>query len=295
MLLRTLCPLFLVCLLLPVADGAFAAEGRISFPAAMFREAPDREGLWEAFPDYNLTVEHRRALFEEVDADPIIEMLDSDGTIARGYMTFTVQAPPPTVWEIITAAEDFDTVDPAFPKYKGETSFMPYVRYCNVCIEDGLTILYQLLELPSVAPRKFTSVRLDNHDGFPWETRWYLDNNFSCVGEVPEELHDLLEKSVPMETNSGSWRLEPYPSGYRDGENAFDRTWVRYYVNSSPGGSVGKKAWLARMGQKKALPKIADVIRIHASRWLEYLQEHKAPGDVARYQAFVKAYHNVVD
>jgi len=263
------------CCALCVSFGFIASSAGLLRSAYAANDEPRPAPL--VLPDITLTAEELAKLCGDPRNDPVIRMLPAAGGREAAWMVYSVDASVPTVWQVVTNVRNFHLEDPAFPETSGRHTFMPYVQYANTC-DDGDSIrVFQYLNLPTVADRKYTVVRRHRNADLPWEVRWDTDPQMSCQGSPPAEHKQAIEAAVRIRINRGVWRLFPR-SSFCSGEEANrSRTVVLYYVDADPGGIVGAIGLLARLAQRRALPQVAKNVRFHASRWQQYLTDHEGP------------------
>jgi hypothetical protein len=230
-----------------------------------------------ALPEVVLTADETARLCGDPNSDPVIRMLPGPDGRELAWMIYAVDARVPVVWQIVTDVHAFHREDPAFLETSGKRTFMPYMQYSNAC-DDGDSIrVFQYLNLPVVADRKYTVVRRHSNDALPWEVRWDIDPAMSCLGSPRAELKPAIEAAVRVRVNRGVWRLSPRSSYCRADAADRLRTVVLYYVDTDPGGIVGAIGALSRLAQRRALPQTAKNLRFHAARWLQYLADHGGP------------------
>jgi hypothetical protein len=234
---------------------------------------------WE-LPTVALSVEDLASICDGADRPAVIRMLDAEDGREASWMIFSIAADLPTVWQVVTNIRKAHLEDPAFPESSGRRTFMPFVQYGHTCNDGESVRLFQYLNLPLVADRKYTVVRRHAIDALPWEVRWDADPQMSCRGEPPPELADAIEDAVPVTINRGLWRLYPRATYCGPDQADPDHTIAIYYVDTNPGGIVGSLGFIATLAQRRALPQVVENVRFHAARWPQYLSDHGDPGDV---------------
>ncbi len=244
---------------------------------------------WE-LPAVTLSTDELASICDGSDQPPVIRMLPAEDGREASWMVFSIDAGVPTVWQVITNIGKAHLEDPAFPESSGRRTFMPFVQYGHSC-DDGDSIrLFQYLNLPVVADRKYTVVRRHAYDTLPWEVRWDADPQMSCQGYPPPELAQAIEEAVPVTINRGLWRLFPRSQYCGLDRPDPDHTIAIYYVDTNPGGIVGSIGFIATLAQRRALPQVVENVRFHAGRWPQYLSEHGGPEAIEALQKLERHY-----
>ena len=251
-------------------------------------------------PEITLTDAETEAL---VRGEIVTRTLDSPAGGKMGWMRFFASADPVTVAAILADNESY-TVES--PEYKATGSlahrkrtFMPYTWENIECEEGGRTYVYQLLVMPLISPRKANIRLCRNVNGFPWEMAWHESDTAPCEKLASAEMAPWREKAVAIERNRGSWLVSPIPPELRRSPADLNRADVRYFVDTNPGGSVGKMEVLANAAQRQAMPVLAGLINQHGKTYDRFMQEHKTPEQLADFrqlrQRYIDAWKPIFD
>lgn len=243
-------------------------------------------------PKVELTEEEKAKLFSKDNIQDAIltKLIEGEDDLKKGWMMMQVENDPVTVWMIITNIYNFHSEDENFPKNKGRRTMMPYVHWGNACEVNGEEVVFQLLIMPIVSPRVYTLHRYPDMNGFPFESYWYSDENLYCYDSIPEDFKDELKDAVHLKRNTGCWRIEPLPSEYIKTKKDFEKTLVTYYVDTHPGGTIGKIAWIVNKAQSKALPDLANNVKFISSKWEYFLKKFYGQERVTAYRCFRREY-----
>lgn len=223
----------------------------------------------------------------------ITRMLDADHGGKMGWMRFIVEADPVTLYYILTDNESYTMESPEYPpsgpSFSKKRTFMPYTWENIECRADNKQYLYQLLVLPLVSPRQLHALLQRDTDGFPWELVW-TESEPHCIHLADPALADWRKMSVLVERNRGSWLISPIPDELRQGPNDLYRTDLRYFVDTNPGGAIGKIDALANGAQRQAMPTMAKLINHHAATYQRHMEKFKTPEYIAEFKKNRAAY-----
>ena len=243
-------------------------------------------------PDIALTPKEEQALY---DGKPIAKLLDAPGGLKKGYLRFFAPFDPVTAWMVVTDAAHFDLVDPSFPKSGSLTdqrrTYMPYTFDVTDCVEDGREKMYQLLVMPVVSPRKLCINRYHNADGFPWESYWTKADHMCCLDKAdPKIKAKYFDKAVTLEKNNGAWHISPLPKKFRKTEADLMRTDLIYFVDTNPGGDLGKIKAVVNKATSVALPALQENVLFHGKRWEPFLAKYHGAAMVQKYKTWQAQY-----
>jgi hypothetical protein len=200
---------------------------------------------------------------------------------------------------VVTNADHFDLVDPSYPKSGSlldkRRTFMPYCFDVATCVEQGRPRMYQLLVMPLVAPRKLCIDRYHNTDGFPFETYWKQTDAMCCQDQTDPELSaKYFDKAVTLKRNIGAWHISPLPAKFIKTEKDKMRADLIYYVDTHPGGDIGKLKPLVNKAQSIALPALMENVLFHGPVWEDYLKKHRSAELLAKYKTWLADYKQSV-
>ncbi|MBZ0272104.1 hypothetical protein K8I61_08710 [bacterium] len=272
------------------APDARAADGYDAWQAAADSKFALAAGRKAPVPDIAFTASEMADL---AAGKPVTRLLDGGESTKRGYLRVIVDKEPPTVWRIVTDIDHFDQVSPEYPENKGRRTFMPYVFDGASCREGGKQYLYHLLVLPLVSPRHFTIERAADREAFPWYVHWKDAPAMKCQDKLDPEMDAHRADAVVPAKNLGAWVVNPLPESMvtRPGDRL--KSDVTYYVDSNPGGDIGKIAFAVNMATKTALPAVADSLKFHAGRWEAHMK-NTHPGLYEAWKAEIEAYRTWV-
>jgi len=242
-------------------------------------------------PDIKLSDEQKESLYQ---GKPICRLLPGRSGFKSGRMEVVLPFDPVTTFQIVSDIDHFHLVDPSYPSsgstFRTRKSFMPYVFDGAHCIENGHEYLYQLLVMPLVDPRKYSLTRFHDMTEFPWESAWEASPNLECSGKGNPEMAELAKDAVHITINTGSWRIGPLSAEMRKTEEDKMRSYVIYFVDTNPGGDLGKLAPIVNEATKTAMPKLVANIKFHGPSWRAHLKKYHNAQEVAQYDAWLEAY-----
>lgn len=287
MLKRIVCALGLVAL----AAGLALAAKATTWTAPTFAER--KGGFRVEVPEVGLSVEETSKLYA---GKPIAKLLPSENGLKAGWLRFFAPFDPVTTWMVITDMEHLDLVDDPYPASGSladkRRTFLPYVFDAATCVENNEPIMYQLLVMPFVAPRRMCVRHDEDQSAFPWEAAWKLAGMGECCKK--EQNINMIEykhKAVELKKNQGAWRIAPLPPEFRKTDADRMRTDVIYYVDSHPGGDLGEIEFVVNKATSTALPTLMDNVIFHGKSWETHLNRHHGGGQaLADYQAWRAAY-----
>ena len=261
-----------------------------------FEELGSAKKVKIAVPEITLTPAEEQKLLA---GKPVARLLNAPGGLKIGYLRFFAPFDPITTWMVVTNAEHFKLVDPAFPKTGSLTekrrSYMPYVFDAATCSEDGQGKMFQLLVMPVVSPRKLSIDRFHDAAAFPYESAWTRSQAPCCQDKLdPEMKAKYFDKAVELVKNDGCWHISPLPKKYRKTGADLMRSDVIYYVDSNPGGDLSKLKAIVNKATSVALPTLMDNVLFHGKRWEQYLAKHHGPEMVKKYKAWQAAYRQAM-
>ena len=257
-----------------------------------FDQPGDARAVKMKVPNIALTPKEEEALYA---GKPIAKLLDAPGGLKKGYLRFFAPFDPVTAWMVVTDAKHFDLEDPAFPKSGSLTdrrrTFMPYSFDVATCKKDGKEMMYQLLVMPIVAPRKLCINRYHNTDAFPWESFWWRADQMCCQDKAkPDLVKKYHGKAVELTKNNGTWHIGPLPKKFRRTEGDIMRTDCIYFVDTNPGGDLGKIKAVVNKATSVALPALMNNVLFHGKRWESFLAKHHGPAMVQKYKQWQDQY-----
>lgn len=282
--------LFAAGLVALAAGLAFAAKSTV-WTAPTFGER--KAGFRVEVPDVGLSVEETTKLYA---GKPIAKLLSTDGDLKAGWMRFFAPFDPVTTWMVITDMEHLDLVDEGYPASGSladkRRTFLPYVFDAATCVENNEPIMYQLLVMPFVAPRRMCVRHDEDTSAFPWEAAWKLAGMGECCKSGQNmNMIEYKHKAVELKKNEGAWRIAPLPPEFRKTDADRMRTDVTYYVDSHPGGDLGEIQFVVNKATSTALPTLMEGVVFHGKSWEAHLNRHHGGGQaVAEYQAWRAAY-----
>lgn len=231
---------------------------------------------------------------------PVCLLLPSpvDPELMAGFMAAVLPYDPVTVWWIIQDIRHFHLVDPSYPRNgsltKKRRTFMPYVFDGAACEYNGSIHLYQMLVMPLVAPRVYSLNRYHNRDGFPWESAWRAMGELVCSENRNHELDNFFNDAVQIKHNNGCWHISPVPEKYRNGPQDALLTYFEYYVDTNPGGNIGKIKKIVNQATATALPAVHKNLMFHGKHWAEHMKKYHSAADQAQYDRELAAFRQAM-
>ncbi len=276
--------IFLFCFVL--------TAGAYKWSAFNFENKGSGKALKLPIPKITLSAAEEEKLYS---GKGITRLLDAPGGLKKGYLRFFAPFDPVTAWMVVTDAAHFDLVDTSFPSSGSLTdrrrTFMPYTFEVATCKDKGKSRMSQLLVMPLVAPRKLCIDRHHDTNGFPFESYWSKVDPICCVDKWDPKIKEkYYEKAVTLKKNIGCWHIGPLPDKFQRDENDLMRSDCVYFVDTNPGGDLGKLKSLVNKAQSTALPALMKNVVFHGKRWEKYLAKHHGQAMTARYKQWVNEY-----
>lgn len=243
-------------------------------------------------PTVTLSAAEENKLYE---GKPIAKLLDGPDGLKQGYLRFFAPFDPVTAFMVVTDADHFSMEDPAFPKTGSITdkkrTFMPYTFDAATCVENGEPRMNQLLVMPFVDPRRLCIKRYHSTSAFPWESYWTLASDKECCkSKMNPAMKKYFDNAVYLQKNTGCWHISPLPKKFLKSDADIMRSDLVYFVDTNPGGDLGKIKAIVNKATSIALPTLVDNVNFHGKRWEQYLAKHHGPAMVAKYKEWVEQY-----
>ena len=136
-----------------------------------------------------------------------------------------------------------------YPNYK---TSMPYTEVSKVLGTEGdgkTTWFYTVINAPLVDRRDYVLKLTDESD---WKDgAGFLKCSWTAWNETDRYTAPKRDDAVRLTQNDGYWLLEPREKG--------TKTFVTYYVNTDPGGSIPK--WIANKANNTAVPNVFKALK----------------------------------
>ena len=162
----------------------------------------------------------------------------ADSKIKEVKAVGEIDAPPRKVLEVLAD----------YPRY---VEIMPYTKVSEVLAteKDGkVAHVYTVIDAPLASDRDYT-LRIEEVSDWR-DGKGYLRTRWSPSDKGPAKKKGM----VRVETNDGSWTLEPIAGG--------KRTRGTYLLFTDPGGSL--TTWIINKANSSAIPDIFEALRKHA-------------------------------
>lgn len=249
----------------------------------------------QAIPDLPLDQAQKEML---LSGKSVGVLIPTEGSLKAGYMRVIVPFDPVTIWWITQDIGHFHLEDPAHPKTGSmlhkHNSMMPYVFDGAVCESVGRNHLYQLLVAPFVKPRKYSLRRYPDRSAFPWESAWEANEKLLCSENRDSKLEDFFKEAVHITHNNGCWRLGPVPTEYRNSPEDIKKTYIRYFVDTNPGGNIAAMSAIANKATSVAMPALHQNLMFLGKNWDEHLKKYHTPQEIELYHQEVKQFHEAI-
>lgn len=220
--------------------------------------------------------------------EPLLDLVPGTSGQRAGRIEFILPFDPVTALMVITDHDHYDITDPAYPRSgppgDKRRTMMPYVAEAIACARGGERYQYQLLNLPLVAPRKFSIHLQQDTRAFPWEAAWEGEKALTCADARDPAHDDLFSAAVQITRSRGAWRLQPIPPALRRSPLDRLRTHVVYYVDTDPGGDLSRWTGIVDTATRSAMRGLAENVRLVGGRWEEHLRRHHPPADLDRFR-----------
>lgn len=257
-----------------------------------FSELGSKKNLRVLVPTVPLSPSDEHALD---DGNVITRLLEGPTGLKMGYMRFFAPYDPVTTWMVITDLDHFSMVSPDFPKTGSlsdkRNTFMPYVFDSAVCMENNKMGMYQLVIMPFVAPRKTNIQNFNDNSAFPWESSWKTAKSPRCLEMRNPEMQKMYgDRAIVVAKNRGAWLISPLPKKFRRTPADINRSDVIYFVDTNPGGDIGKITALVNKALSVALPAVRDNTLNHCKNWVHHLETYHTPKDLENYLKWKAAY-----
>ena len=285
-------PVLILSIIIAVVFCFALSAGAYKWSKFNFEHKGASKSLKLKVPNITLSTAEEEKLYS---GKAVTRLIDAPNGLKKGYLRFFAPFDPITAWMVVTDATHFDLVDSSFPSTGSITdrrrTFMPYTFEVATCVDQGRSRMSQLLVMPLVSPRKLCIERYHNTDGFPFESYWSKADNMCCVDKWDPKIKEkYFDEAVTLERNIGCWHIGPLPEKFRKTPGDLMRADLIYFVDTNPGGDLGKLKSIVNKAQSTALPTLMNNVNFHGQRWEKYLAKHHGQAMVTKYQQWLAEY-----